>query len=798
VRIWIIEKVRKKKKIRKGDTQKIEINPPQKTTAIGLSPKISKNLDGYKSDSVYKWQEETSCKAEEHLKEKSIQICWHYNDIFGNDFNVLALRAGGAGAVFIVKSTLFDGKIYAAKTLQQFLQEAYLEMPTYQQKKISDNFLEEVLPWLHMGQHPNIVPVHLVKKILHPIYKRNVPFVFLEFMELGNLKKLLIKKRFQLEEAISVALQICEALIHAYDKGLSAHKDLKLENIMISKDGGYRVTDFSAGTIGTPGYMAPEQVAYYWRNNRGEVLLENYNHLIDHHADQFAIGIIILELLTGKHPFPGIKRVLYSKEEALKFLIIGVGKKLDNLPIALEKIITRCLSSDPNNRFSDISSLKESLLNLYEIGFSREYHLPEIDIDDSPRWWFYRGDAFYSLFRFTDSEKSYRKALERMKRTAGKEIRQARCLLSIGHCYLATSRFSEAEIEMKNALKILQSTPYQDMTTLAGCFASLGKVNRMKLNLSYAEIYLKRALEYFHVIPEMEGVIAECLVELGCIYEETYHFDKAENCLKEAIKIFRTVIAEVSLSEALRMLGNAYYSTSRPFEALNYYNEALTTLQSVPGTEVLQGKCLQNIGLVYKSTDNYHKSKYYFEEALRTFQSVSGMESNKAQCFVNLGNLLRDNNPPKSIFYYNKAIKEYPELAEAYYNRAHTNLKMKEYKYALYDFDKLIKLESTKFLEEAWELRGLILGILGRYKEALISYDCVLKINPEKIEIWEAKGCILHKLGRYEEALISYDCVLKINPKKIEIWEAKGCIYHKLGRLEEANTCYDKILEESR
>ncbi|RLG59927.1 MAG: hypothetical protein DRN95_00915, partial [Candidatus Hydrothermarchaeota archaeon] len=114
----------------------------------------AKILEGYriKDASAHNWQDESSRKAEVRLKEKGIQLPWHYNDTFGEDFKVLALRAGGLGVVFFVKSTRFGERIYAAKTLQRFLQKDYLEMPTYQQKKIADDFLEEALPWLEMGQ----------------------------------------------------------------------------------------------------------------------------------------------------------------------------------------------------------------------------------------------------------------------------------------------------------------------------------------------------------------------------------------------------------------------------------------------------------------------------------------------------------------------------------------------------------------------------------------------------------------------------------------------------------------------
>lgn len=114
-------------------------------------------------------------------------------------------------------------------------------------------------------------------------------------MEKGDLRNLLLEKRkFSLEEVLSAGLQVCEALIYAYKHGLSAHKDLKPENTMVYREWIYKVTDFSAGVIGTPGYMAPEQVASYFK------LKDNIP--IDHHADQFALGLIMHDLLKGGDP----------------------------------------------------------------------------------------------------------------------------------------------------------------------------------------------------------------------------------------------------------------------------------------------------------------------------------------------------------------------------------------------------------------------------------------------------------------------------------------------------------------
>lgn len=301
------------------------------------------------------WPDGASREAEIRLKGKDIELPWHYSDKFGDRFKVVGLRAGGIGAVFFVEDTQFEKRVYAAKTLQRFLREDYLGLPTHKQKNIADAFLEEALPWLEMAQHANIVTVHLLENIIHPRTRRNVPFVFSEFMEKGDLRQLVIEKERLLEETFSVGLQICEGLLHAYKHGLSAHKDLKPDNIMVYKDGIYKVTDFSAGVIGTPGYMAPEQVA---------VSLKIEEKLIDHHADQFAIGLIMHDFFKGEdRRNEQIKRINYVRSDPRGFVMEGLkGILSDDLPACLKDMITRCLQPKVEDRFDDIPSVRKELL----------------------------------------------------------------------------------------------------------------------------------------------------------------------------------------------------------------------------------------------------------------------------------------------------------------------------------------------------------------------------------------------------------------------------------------------------
>jgi tetratricopeptide (TPR) repeat protein len=96
---------------------------------------------------------------------------------------------------------------------------------------------------------------------------------------------------------------------------------------------------------------------------------------------------------------------------------------------------------------------------------------------------------------------------------------------------------------------------------------------------------------------------------------------------------------------------------------------------------------------------------------------------------------------------------------------------------------------------DAWIMRGYSLDELGRYEEAISSYDRAILIKPDDHDIWNNRGISLDNLGRYEEAIASYDQAISIEPdKKYEAWRGRGISLRKLGRYEDAIASYDRAI----
>jgi tetratricopeptide (TPR) repeat protein len=98
---------------------------------------------------------------------------------------------------------------------------------------------------------------------------------------------------------------------------------------------------------------------------------------------------------------------------------------------------------------------------------------------------------------------------------------------------------------------------------------------------------------------------------------------------------------------------------------------------------------------------------------------------------------------------------------------------------------------------EAWEWsnKGISLGSLGRYEEAIVCLDTALELDPRCVAVWGNKGASLDILGRHEEAIHCYDKALELNPRNAAAWNNKGNSFGSLSRPEEAILCFDKALE---
>ncbi len=204
--------------------------------------------------------------------------------------------------------------------------------------------------------HPNIVNVYDVGN------DRGLHYIVMELVEGITLKRFIERKgKLEVKEAVGIAIQIAQGMEAAHDNHI-IHRDIKPQNIIISKDGKVKVTDFgiakatnsntiTSNAMGSVHYLSPEQA-------RG-----GYS---DEKSDIYSLGVTLYEMLSGKVPFAGDNTVsvalLHIQGEAMNL------RELDpNIPISVDKIVQKCMQKRPERRYHSASEmihdLKRSIAN---------------------------------------------------------------------------------------------------------------------------------------------------------------------------------------------------------------------------------------------------------------------------------------------------------------------------------------------------------------------------------------------------------------------------------------------------
>ncbi len=210
--------------------------------------------------------------------------------------------------------------------------------------------------------HPHIVNIYDVGE------EDGIYFMVMEYVDGKNLKEYIREKgRLSIPEAIKITRQIAEALEQAHAAGV-VHRDIKPQNILFSREGKIKVTDFGiaiAGDgvtvtvgdqiIGSVQYISPEQA-------RGE--------LAGKQSDLYSLGIVMYEMVTGKVPFTAESPVALAMKH-IQEQIVPPRRLVESIPEALEEIILKAVAKDSAERYGTAAELLEALFYAEDRGVPR-------------------------------------------------------------------------------------------------------------------------------------------------------------------------------------------------------------------------------------------------------------------------------------------------------------------------------------------------------------------------------------------------------------------------------------------
>lgn len=272
------------------------------------------------------------------------------------------IGAGGMADVYKAKDHRLNRNV-AIKILKQEFSE---------DKKFVDKFRGEAQSAAGLS-HPNIVNVYDVGE------DQELHYIVMELVEGITLKSFIERKgSLEVKETIGIAIQIAQGMDAAHSNHI-IHRDIKPQNIIISRDGKVKVTDFgiakattsntiTSNAMGSVYYISPEQA-------RG-----GYS---DEKSDIYSLGVTMYEMLTGQVPFSGDNTVAVAlahiQEDALP-----VRNLSPKVPSSLDRIVQKCMQKKPERRYLNVESLIADLkLSIIEPEGDFVKLVPTL-VDDSP------------------------------------------------------------------------------------------------------------------------------------------------------------------------------------------------------------------------------------------------------------------------------------------------------------------------------------------------------------------------------------------------------------------------------
>jgi len=475
----------------------------------------------------------------------------------GEQYEVLRVLGGegksGMGVVYVCKDCSSQ-RLYALKTFQ----DKYLFSD-----HIKESFKREAMAWVLLDSHPNIVQAVSVEAL------DNRLFIVLEYIEPDdagrNTLAHYLKNSVSPVQAVDWAMQFCDGMAYAASQGVTPHRDIKPDNIMITRNGTLKITDFGLARFWEGTLRPYDEDGYQARSIAGTcpwMAPEQFEGRSDLRSDIYSFGIILYQMASGGRP-PFMADTLEAYRQAHN------EAPVPRLYNRLFRITNKCLKKSPEKRYRDFHSLRADLEKLYR-ALTGMAPLPPSDRIEPGIWENNnKGLAMYNVGLVDEAIWLYRKALRADHVLAEPhEARLATVHNNLGVAYDARGQADMAIGEYEDALRLNPG--------LADAHNNMGTALRAKGRL-------EEAIKEYLTALELKPGHTMARHNLGLSYACLGEYDDAVREYREAIRLKPGFVeARINLGLALAMKGRleeAIYeyrcaARLRPDDAIIHFNLA--------------------------------------------------------------------------------------------------------------------------------------------------------------------------------------------------------------------------------
>ena len=689
------------------------------------------------------------------------------NDTIGGVFTVRNILGGegisGMGVVYICYH----------KTSS-----SYVALKTFQDKfifsqHVKSRFKREATAWICLGQHPNIVRAFTVLEFDSRL------FVMLEFIPPDHKKRNTLthylKAKIPLWKLLEWCIQFCHGMEYAVLQGVTPHRDIKPDNIMITRDGDVKITDFGLARLWDKVDFSSDILAdvelkstdlSFFTTSAGKSVVgtlpwmspEQFDGNSDTRSDVYSFGIVLYQILNnGKLPFTALTLEDYSKAHK--------KTPVPRLKSKLFPVIKRCLQKNPDKRFKNFKELRFVLVKIYKMLMGKNPPTFPIKTKFTSFDHIGRGNAFHSLGMLDEAIQEYKKALELKPDIAA-------AYKYLGLAFYKKSWYDEALAAYTQAIRI--------HPMWAEVHLYRGNVYLVNGQFKEAADEYREALRWKPRWPEAHCKLGDALKEEGLLDKAIVEYRKSLKirsddqqalsklgiALKEKYMILKSNVQNMISMEASSLALPARTLTDRMLYLVlgdeAYFVDELTD-------EEINDEFVEMLEYdLYPGLVGPEKIADILEEAVNKLEDALILDSGDSWTRYHLGTLMAEKKA------YSEMISELtmvareqpglvehvrPELARAYYNLGIEYRDDGNLDDAVEALKKAIIYDSD--LEDAHIKLGNLYEEMEMLDKAVNVYRKVLDITPENDNIRIRLGNNLYQQGLLDEAIKQYRIVLK-------------------------------------
>ena len=646
--------------------------------------------------------------------------------------------------------------------------------------------------------HPNICTIFDLNQI------NGIHFIAMQYVAGRNVRELVNGKPLALESALSIAIQVADALAAAHSRGI-IHRDIKAGNVMVNDAGQVKVLDFGLAKLldeeaartsgihhteltevgvpyGTATYAAPEQA----RGDR-----------VDSRADIFSTGVLLYEMLTGTWPFRG-RTAVDVRHAVLHENPTPIAEaRPDPVPVRLQEILDRALAKDPRARYQKIVQFRDDLRALV-LELASGVSVPM------------EGTQGYVPPRHLSAQGPMSRALRWLKSVTGSDS-----------SWSPTSAPSSPDKSVEMSDTPLTSTPDKERRSVAILpFKNVGRDDSTAFyEFSLADAVITELARVRSLIVRPSSVIVkyqnqqvdptEAGRELSVDAILTASFLRAGDRLRVTAQLLDVRTGQILWSDRIDADASDVFSVQDAI--VHHIVEGLrleltsdekdelskgSTTNAAASEEYLRGRdCMGRFIYHTIAREDVEAAIGHFKRAIELDPAFALSHSALGGCYVNrvLKGLGEPGDHERAEVAFHQALALDPRLLEARMHMVFIYLHRAEKSKARAEVERL-RQEYPNDVGVHF-VRGVVARLDGAYERALRSFERMVRLNPaERVVASYNRARIFMYQNRYEDALLELDKGAAMEPDHPLIKAFRASVLYYRGEVDAAIRILRQVL----